>query len=185
MIVSKANALNMELGGRVVAFPTDTVYGVGAKMDDYAAIERIYALKKRTRDKPLAILCATLDQVRAIAHNYDDFASIANQHWPGALTLVVKKRPHVSDVITADKDTVGIRVPDDAFVREFLHVHGPMAVTSLNESGEPAVTRFTDAQYYLGEVDVLVKGGNLTGSASTVYDTLTKRVIREGPVQVM
>jgi len=112
----------------------------------------------------------------------DTFRELADKHWPGALTLIGRKTDAVSYLATANHDTVGLRIPDHQLALRILAHFGPMVTTSLNQAGEPAVFKYEDALKYLSKVDYLVPGGDLRENASTVYDTLTFQVLRQGDV---
>ncbi len=184
MIMTLDEILNTSLRGKVIAFPTDTVYGIGALLHDAKAIKSVYAIKKRETQKPLAILCGSIEDVKDLAENFDDFEPLANTHWPGALTLVVKKSNQVPCSVTRGLETVGLRIPADETAQRILKTFGPMAVTSLNLSGEPPIHTFEAAKTYKDRVDILVEGGDLDGMASTVYDTIHGVTLRKGNIVV-
>ncbi len=184
MIMTLDEILNTSIHGKVIAFPTDTVYGIGALLHDTEAIENVYAIKRREVKKPLAILCGSIEDVKNLSENYSDFESLAKAHWPGALTLVVQKSNQVPCSVTRGLKTVGVRIPADETARRILKTFGPMAVTSLNLSGEPPIHTFEAAKAYKDRVDILVEGGDLDGMASTVYDTLQGVTLRQGSIVV-
>lgn len=176
--------LQGDLRGKVIVFETDTVYGIGCLFDDLPSVRRLYEIKNREYHKPMAILCADTAQVRSVVEQYDQIASLAEKHWPGALTLICPKRPVVDDLVTAGGSTVGVRIPDDPVALSILSHFGPMVVTSLNQSGEPAILKYADALRYEPIVDGVVEGKDLSELASTVYDPFRKIVIRQGRVVI-
>ncbi len=184
MEISFNELLQKDLRGKVIIFPTDTVYGIGALLTDKSAVEKIYAIKKREENKPLAVLCGNLEDLAGLARNYETFASLAEKHLPGALTLVVDKKNVVPDYVTRGLDTVGIRIPDHTGARRLLNAFGPMAVTSLNLSSEPAILKYEDALAFAEQVDYIVKGPNLNAVASTVYDVRNNKVLRQGSITI-
>ncbi len=174
----------IDLRGKVIIFPTDTVYGIGCLYDDLVAIDRIYHLKSRDYTKPMAILGADFSSLMPLVEVNEEFMELAKKHWPGALTLVVHKTELVSNLATSSKDTVGVRVPNHEIALGLLRRFGPMVVTSLNQSGETPIVKFEDAKLYEKKVDYLIDGGDLDGVASTVYDITSKTVLRQGSLVI-
>ncbi|MDO9348315.1 MAG: L-threonylcarbamoyladenylate synthase, partial [Anaerolineales bacterium] len=125
-------ALAILRGGGLVAFPTDTVYGVGALAFDAAAVEKIYEAKGRSTEKAIPILLGdTADLEKVTAQASEMALRLAARFWPGPLTLVVPKYPSIPDALSP-LPTVGVRVPDHPVARALLRAAGPMAVTSAN-----------------------------------------------------
>jgi L-threonylcarbamoyladenylate synthase len=153
--------------GAVVVIPTDTVYGLAARADDADAMERLFALKGRDIAKSIAVLVGDLGQARTLTtHGLDRFA----RFWPGPLTVVVPRAPDAVLHIGADDATVGIRCPDDAFVRRLAAEVGPIAATSANESGAPTPPTAAEIAVIFPDVSLVVDGGPRRGLASTVID---------------
>lgn len=174
--------------GLVVGMPTDTVYGIGVDPFDFDAVGRLYELKGRPEHKPVGVLVATLEQAAQIGHLGDDAATLAERHWPGALTLIVAPKVVMADWV-GDKQrrTIGIRVPDHDVARSLLERSGPLAVTSANESGGPETMSDQEAREVFGDrVAVYLEGVAPGGEASTVVDATGTRltVVRDGPVQI-
>ena len=171
--------------GGTVAFPTDTVYGVGVRVFDKAGIERLYEIKGRERTKAIAVLIAETDQLEQIAEADKAAIKLAKEFWPGSLTLVLPKQPEVPDELTQGA-TVGIRVPDHKIARKLLKAVGPMAVTSANLSGGDNTLNADEVMAQLnGRIDLLIDGGQSPGDKpSTVVDLTdtVPKVLREGPV---
>ena len=167
--------------GGLVAFPTDTVWGVLARMEDEAACRRIYALKGREEGKPLQVLVADLEDALKLSDLgalKARFLRLAEAFWPGPLTLVVPGRG-IPPWISPD-GSVGLRMPAHEALRELLRrVGGYAAATSLNKSGEPPVR--TEAEARAFPVD-LVFPGEAMGLASSVVDLRTGEVLREGAI---
>ncbi len=180
MEITINDILKIDLRGKVIIFPTDTVYGIGCLYDDLVAIDRIYHLKNRDYSKPMAILAADFSSLMPLVEVNEEFMELAKKHWPGALTLVVSKTDLVSKLASGSKDTVGVRVPNHDIALELLRRFGPMVVTSLNQSGEAPIVKFEEAKLYEKKVDYLIDGGDLEGVASTVYDITNKTVLRQG-----
>jgi L-threonylcarbamoyladenylate synthase len=182
-------ALQVLLHGGLVAFPTDTVYGVGALATLPPAVEQIYRVKGRPRSRAIPVL---LDSVQTLEHVAEDIPpeawALARRFWPGPLTIVLQRSPSIPDVITAGGPHVAIRVPDHEFALRLLHAAGgALAVTSANLSGRPdPVTAEEVLGYLKGRIDLILDGGRCPGGmASTVIDlTVTlPRVVRWGPIE--
>lgn len=176
--------------GAAVVVPTDTVYGVAALPAVRGATDRLFALKGRGADVPLAVLCSGADQAFELADPAgvgDDVRRIAARLWPGPLTLVLPRRPDLGLALGEPPTTVGVRCPDHAFVRALAEAVGPLATTSANRHGEPTPATAAEAAAALGPGVVLaVDGGRCDGAPSTVVavDADDWRVLREGSVRL-
>jgi L-threonylcarbamoyladenylate synthase len=174
--------------GRVVGMPTDTVYGIGADPLSTEAVERLFELKGRPPNRPVGLLAATLEDAMRMGDITGRAANLARDHWPGALTLVVKPKVILADWVgDAQTETVGIRVPDHQVARELLILTGPLAVTSANRSGEEDTRTPAEARGVFGdEVAVYLEGESPGGVPSTVVDATGPilRILRPGPVVV-
>lgn len=179
-------ALAAVLDGQVVGFPTDTVYGVGVDPFDLDAVERLFELKGRPANKPVGVLVASPEQAAELGEIGGAAASLAREHWPGALTLIVAPKVVLSDWVgDRQRRTVGIRVPDHPLALELLELTGPLAVTSANESGGREAMNDREARDVFGDrVAVYVEGTAPGGQASTVVDAtgVELTVLRQGPV---
>jgi L-threonylcarbamoyladenylate synthase len=179
-------ALEILTSGGLVAFPTDTVYGVGALAFNTAAVESIYAAKDRPLEKAIPVLIADpADLAKVTLEISLAAARLATRFWPGALTLVVVKHPDLPEAVTA-KASVGVRVPDHPVARALLRAAGPMAVTSANRSGQPSPDTAAEVLTQLGgRIALILDGGKTPGGVpSTVVDCVEAepRIIREGPI---
>ncbi|HWS88515.1 MAG TPA: L-threonylcarbamoyladenylate synthase [Pyrinomonadaceae bacterium] len=174
-------------GGGLVAFRTDTFYGVGADPFDEAALGLINALKGRD-GKPILVLAADpADAERLIAERTRAFDLLAASHWPGALTLVAAARAEAPELLTAGTCTVGVRLPDDEEARAIVRACGGLlTATSANPAGRPpARTAAEVAGYFPDGLGLVIDGGaTRTELPSTVIDVtgLRPRLIREGVV---
>lgn len=159
-------------GGGVVAFPTETVYGLGACYDDVGAVREIFSIKGRPKDNPLIVHIADLAQVEGIAQEVPDlFFSLAKAFWPGPLTMVVPKNSSVVDEVSAGLSTVAIRMPRHPLALELLRkVQSPLVAPSANVSGRPSPTNSFDvAEDLMGKIPWILDGGECTfGIESTV-----------------
>ncbi len=174
--------------GELVAFPTDTVYGVGALVFYETAVLAIYEAKGRPEEKAIPVLLGDATDIDKVAEFMPDKARrLAERFWPGPLTLVVKKRRTVPAAVSA-MDTVGLRVPDHPVARELLRASGPMAVTSANMSGEPSPCTADEVLGQLsGRIAMILDGGRTPGGIpSTVVDCTKDEfvILREGPIKL-
>ena len=159
--------------GGVGVFPTDTVYGVGAHAFIEAAVRRIYAVKGRPADKPLQLLLGQVRDIESVAELTPSARALAARFLPGGLTLVLRRRPIVPDVVTGGGETVAVRVPDLPLLQQLLEAVGaPLAATSANRSGEPAPLDADEARAALGDlVDFVLDGGRCPAAQeSTIVD---------------
>jgi L-threonylcarbamoyladenylate synthase len=174
--------------GQVVAFPTDTVYGVGAPAFDAASVASIYIAKERPPEKAIPVLIADASDLPRIAASVPDCARVLiARFWPGALTLVLPKRPDVPEIVSSD-ETVAVRIPDLDLARALLRLTGPLAATSANRSGRPSPVAAADVMAQLGgRIAAVLDGGPCPGGIpSTVVDCTTSppRVLREGALSL-
>ena len=169
--------------GEVIAIPTDTVYGVAA-LPKYA--DRLFAVKRRPERVDLPVLVADLAAADTIAVVEGSARELAEEHWPGGLTLVVKRRPSFDADLGEHSDTVGVRAPAHEVALALLRVTGPLATTSANLHGQPPLTsaEAVRAVFDEGDVAVVVDGGTCDGQPSTVLDCTVSppRVLREGSI---
>ena len=174
--------------GGLVVLPTDTVYGIGARPDDAAATSRVFAAKGRPRELTLPVLVCSVADAERIARFDRRARSLAERHWPGALTLVLE-RTDASRAwdLGGETATIGVRVPDHPVALAVLERSGPLAVTSANRSGEPTPGSCDELRSIFGDaVDVyLCQPEPPPGVASTVVDlTGDARVLRAGALDV-
>ncbi|MCC7359947.1 MAG: threonylcarbamoyl-AMP synthase [Anaerolineales bacterium] len=170
----------------LVAFPTDTVYGVGALAFRPEPVQRLYTVKGRSTDKAIAVLVGRDSDLANVAAHLTPAARIlARRFWPGSITLVVPRHPNLPEVVSA-LPTVGVRLPDHPVARALLELTGPLAVTSANRSGEPNAATAQDVLEQLtGRIELVLDGGRVPGGVpSTVVDCTGPfpKVLREGPI---
>lgn len=175
----------LQLGG-LVAFPTDTVYGVGALAFDGAAVESIYAAKDRPVEKAIPVLIGDADDLAKVSAEVPEIAlKLATRFWPGPLTLVMPKHPKLPEAVSA-APTVGVRIPDHPVARALLRLAGPMAVTSANLSGQPSPSTAQEVFAQLGgRIALILDGGKTPGGVpSTVVDCIgvEPQVLRAGAI---
>jgi len=178
--MEKKTCLTSEIGraseliraGELVAFPTETVYGLGANALDPAAIDKIYAAKGRPPESPLIVHVSSIEMARSLVRAWPEPAEkLARRFWPGPLTLVLPKEPHVPDRLTAGLDTVGIRIPAHPLALELIRESGvPIAAPSANRFTELSPTTAQHVRDGLGDrVAMILDGGRTSvGIESTV-----------------
>ncbi len=177
-------------GGGVVAFPTDTFYGLGVDPFDERAVKRLFEAKGRPANSPVPLLIASPVDLPLISSEIPDGAlALANVFWPGALTLVFRAVDRLPDVVSAGAGTVGVRVPDHSAPRKIARAFGgPITGTSANISGEPPMKSATDVKAAFGDaLDFVMEGVcGAHDAASTVVDfTVTPpQVRRHGAVSL-
>lgn len=185
-----ARAAALLRAGELVAFPTDTVYGVGAVAWNARAVARLYTAKLRAADKAIPILLADPADLPLVARDLSAGAMrLVAAFWPGPLTVVVFKTAAVPAAVTAGSDTVAVRIPDHDLARALIRLVGaPLAVTSANLSGQPSpVTAEEVAAQLAGRVALILDGGPCPGGVpSTVVDLTdpTPRLLRPGPISL-
>ncbi|MGB5653874.1 MAG: L-threonylcarbamoyladenylate synthase, partial [Robiginitalea sp.] len=157
--------------GGVVAFPTETVYGLGANALDPMAVARIFELKERPSFDPLIVHIADLEQLQVLTTSEDPrIGKLAEAFWPGPLTLVLPKTAQVPDIVTSGLPTVGIRMPDHPMALGLIRTCGcPLAAPSANKFGRLSPTRAAHVTRHLPEADYILDGGTTrVGLESTI-----------------
>lgn len=180
------SALETLLSGGLVAFPTDTVYGLGALAFNERAVKAIYAAKERPVEKAIPVLIGDPDDLTQVAEEIPFLAKrLIARFWPGPLTILVPKKTSLPNVISATS-TVGVRVPDHEVARTLLRRAGPMAVTSANRSSQPSpITAQEVFEQLGGRIPLILDDGRTPGGIpSTLVDcTGTEiQILREGPI---
>ena len=174
--------------GGVVAFPTDTVYGLAVRYDLKEAILKMKEAKQRPETKPFPMMVSSKAQIERVAVTDARSQKLIDQWMPGALTLVFKKRPEIAELVTNGFPTIGIRMPDDDFVLEIINRVGvPLLVPSANLSGQPSCTTSEEVLKQLdGRIDAVVLGESGASTASTVCDTTGDelKILRQGPIKL-
>jgi L-threonylcarbamoyladenylate synthase len=178
-------ATEVLLQGGLVAFPTDTVYGLGALPTDVQAVESIFRAKARARDKFIPVLVAGWAEAARLAAPVPPAERLARAFWPGALTLILRKTSSLSGSMWSD-GTVGVRAPDHEVALKLLRAAGPLATSSANRSGEESLREAASVLDRLaGRIDLIVDGGVTPGGRpSTVIDCTGDApvLVRDGPI---
>jgi L-threonylcarbamoyladenylate synthase len=182
-------AASLLKGGRVIAFPTDTLYGIGVDPFSSAAVQKLYEVKGRAAEKGIPILLADLADLEKVTQTIPPLAqNLIEQYWPGQLTIVVPRHPNLPANISPNEG-IAVRIPDHAVSRAFIRAAGGVvAASSANHSGQPAALNAAEALDILnGQIAAVLDGGSVQfGLASTVIDCMSDppQILREGPVTV-
>lgn len=186
---TREKAAELVAEGGVVAFKTDTFYGLGVDPTNASAVRRIRELKGREENKPILLLVSDRDHVdRFIISPSETFKILADRFWPGPLTIVGRAHAGLPAELTADTGTVGVRIPDDEQVRDLVRIcGGALTATSANPSHKPpARTASEVASYFPVGLDLIIDSGAVTATRpSTVLDLSgpTAKLVREGALE--
>lgn len=171
--------------GGIVAFPTETVYGLGIRFNDQEALDHLMEAKNRDYSKAITLMVADSKDILQYAYVSDKAQKIIKQFMPGMITLIFKKKKSVDDIMTNGKSTIGIRIPDSEFVLSLLKKVGPMLVTSANLSHHQNTTSTKEVLQQLdGRIDMIVDGKTSDNVASTVVDVSQDemKILRAGKI---
>ena len=175
--------------GFLVAFPTDTVYGIGAKASDSRAIDRLYRVKERSYDKGIPILIADVRDLPKLTHEISPSArQLIDDYWPGPLTIILPRQNNLPTNISPD-NTLAVRIPDNEIARRFIRAAGgAVAASSANRSGKSPALSVPEVIEALGsDVEAVLDGGPAQiGLASTIVDFTSDspKVTRLGPIRL-
>jgi L-threonylcarbamoyladenylate synthase len=176
--------------GGIVAYPTDTVYGVGAAINIEPAVARVYQIKERPHSRALPILLADKSQIADVAEVVPLLAwRLADKFWPGALTMVLLKSESVPNIVTGEGKSVAVRIADHPVPIALVRGLGvPIAGTSANLSGSPSALTAEEALTQLGDrVDMIIDGGRCPGGRESTIIDLTRDIpliLRQGPISL-
>ena len=158
-MLEKAAKLSKQ--GKIVVFPTETVYGIGTNGLNEQAVKKLYDVKQRPLNKPISLLVSNMEMVNKIARDITDIEyKIMEKFFPGPLTIILKKKDIVPDIVTAGQDTVGVRMPSGEIARKLVEIAGvPIAAPSANVSGKPSGTTFNTVRSELEDkVSAIIDG---------------------------
>lgn len=170
---------------KVIIFPTDTVYGIGTGLYNLEGLQRIYDIKGRNYIKPIAVLCANINQIKQFATLTKEAKLLADAFWPGSLTLILNTNAKYRKK-TLEK-TIGVRIPNHKKTLELLTKYGPMKTTSVNKSGEEPLNDYSEIKLkYENIVDRIYDNDEVIDKTSSTVINLTKDlfVIREGNITI-
>ncbi len=174
--------------GGIVVFPTETVYGIGTNGLDEKAIKRLYEIKKRPFNKPISLLVSDIKMVEELAKEITDIEyKIMEKFFPGPLTIILKKKDIVPDILTSNGDTVGIRIPEGKIARKLIeYAKTPIATPSANITGKNAGVNIDNIKRDFGdEIDFYIdEGDSKLGKSSTIVKIENKKIniLREGTI---
>lgn len=170
--------------GGVIAYPTDTTYGIGCSIFSKKSLERIYQIKQRDKRKPFSFICSDLSEVSRYARLHNQAFRIMKRCLPGPYTFVLEASREVPDLLTTKQKTVGIRIPDNRICLALVQALGaPIVTTSANLSGEePVGDPYEIDSLFGGGLDLVIDGGRLSTDVSSVVSLLDGRVelLRQG-----
>jgi len=172
----------------VIAYPTDTFYGLGANSFSKRAIRRIYRLKKRKESKPLSVIISDLEMLERIVSSIpSSFFALATEFWPGPMTLILKAGPSFPEEMLGPAQSLGVRLPALSWLRELVRSVGfPLTATSANISGEKEISDPQEViRIFKDKVDLIIDGGKTQGGLpSTIVDLTSEKpkIIREGAI---
>ncbi len=171
--------------GQVVLLPTDTVYGLAVMATNSAALAAVFALKQRPVDTSVAVLVADIAHAARYVDLGADGNSLAERFWPGALTIVANRIDNGA-VAAGTDSTLGVRCPDDDFIRSVAAAVGPLAASSANLHGQPTPEMCSEVAELFDTVQIVVDGGPRQGSASTVVSIVDSApaLLRQGPISM-
>ncbi len=183
------HAATTVLRGGIIAYPTETTYGLGARYDDQKALQRLYELKKRPDDKTIPLIIGDVSDLDFLVEFVTDQAKkLMSKYWPGPLTLIFRAKAGLNGYITCNS-TIALRIPGDSFALRLVRKAGiPVTATSANISGmPPAVSAAMAAGYFGSAIDLIVDGGECPeNSPSTIVDVTSDdlRILREGSIKI-
>lgn len=176
--------------GGIIIFPTDTVYGIGCSCFNERAINKIFKLKIRDKNKPINVLTDNSEKISLIAKNINKMEmELIEKYMPGALTIILDKKESVSSILTANLDTIGVRIPNnDIAIKILSKLDFPLATTSVNYSGEKPSVKVEDFyEIFKDSVDFIIDAGpSPIGEASTIVRVENNKyeVLREGSIRL-
>ena len=188
MILRIEKGVTVITNGGIIAYPTDTVYGLGASSDNAQAIKRIYEVKKRPMDMPLPLLLADVSWIERVTFSIPEIAQqLIDLFLPGALTLVMKKADTIPDIVSGGKNTIALRIPDHPITIALINAVGkPLIGTSANISGKSSALNADDVKNQLGDkIDYILDGGLCPGGKESSIIDVTGNIpvlLREGAI---
>ena len=171
--------------GKIVAIPTETVYGLAVKYNDKEALNNLFIAKNRPENKSVTLMVPTIQDIEKYAYVNDSAKKVIHHFMPGMITLIFNKKENVSKEMTCGRNTIGIRIPNHQLMLEILDQVGPMLVTSANLSGSPNTTNTQEVLDQLNNrIDAVVEGNANSTIASTVVDVSSNeiKILREGQI---
>jgi L-threonylcarbamoyladenylate synthase len=177
-----ASAARFVIGGGVIVYPTETVYGLGANALDDQSVMRVFLIKKRPLSMPIFLAVSSLKMLEKVAEIDEEDARVLEQLFPGPVSVLVRKKSIVPDILTAGSPSVGIRFPENEIAQRIIDLAGPLTSTSANRTGSPPPSSASEVSREIAErVDLIVDGGKSKYSQPSTLLNLAKReIIRPG-----
>ncbi|MBQ2938004.1 MAG: threonylcarbamoyl-AMP synthase [Clostridia bacterium] len=172
----------------IVVFPTETVYGIGVNALNENAIKKLYEVKERPLDKPISLLVNSIEMINQVAKDITKLEyALIEEFFPGPLTIILKKKDSVPNIVTANSDTVGIRMPENEIALKLIdYANVPIATSSANVSGKPSKTNLKGIiKEFDGKVNCFIDGGpSRIGVASTIVQVIegVPHILRKGSI---
>ena len=163
-------AANILKDGGVIAFPTETVFGLGVIYDNKSSYDRLISVKRRPPEKPFTLMCACVDDIEKYAYVNDKAKKLIKAFMPGQFTIILKAKEGLPAWVVSKEGMVGIRVPDFKLINELISkVEKPLLVPSANKSGEPPLTKDLDViEVFENEIDAIIKGESTSNVPSSI-----------------
>lgn len=171
----------------VISVPTDTVYGVCARISTKKAYDKLVAIKNRPKEKAFPVMCANIEQIKNIAIVDETAEKIIKAFMPGPLTVVLKKNKEIPDYVTNGKDTIAVRMAPSEALKELINkVESPIFMTSANKSGEPTCNNIDEIEKACPSLDGILEGEVLFSMGSTIIDCTSNevKILRNGPIML-
>ena len=171
----------------VISIPTDTVYGICARMNSIKAHNNLMIAKNRPTNKLFPIMCANEEQIKSIAIVNEKIEKLIRNFMPGPITLILKKRPELPEYINNGSLTIAVRMASSKTIEELIKKTGsPLFMTSANQSGKPVCTNLDEIEKACPTLDGMLDGNVSFGKASTIVDCVSEpiKILREGPISL-
>ena len=189
-LVNVSELMKLDITGKIVVFPTDTVYGIGCNPFSIKALNKLFEFKQRDYTKPINVLTDSIDKIKLVSTNISSKEmEIMNKYFPSDLTIILNKKDNVPDILTANLNTIGVRIPNSDIALTILKEYKyPIATTSVNISGEKPSLEVKDFyDDFKDKVDIIVEGGkSKIGIPSTIIkiENNNVNVLRQGNLKV-
>ena len=171
----------------VISVPTDTVFGICARINSQIAHDKLIEVKKRPFNKAFPVMCANEEQIKSIAIVNERAEQLIKAFMPGPITLVLKKNKDLPEYVTNGKDTIAIRMATSETIKKLiLELESPIFMTSANQSGEPTCTSLDEIEKMCPNLDGMMEGNVIFSKGSTIIDCSDDeiKILREGPITI-
>ena len=174
----------------LIIFPTDTVYGIACNSFSDNAIKKLYAAKKRDLNKPIGVLTDSISKINMVVNNISEKEKeLINKYFPGNLTIIFNKKENVSNILTSNNSTIGLRIPNNKIALKILSAYPyPLATTSANISGENNGTKVSDfLEKFKDTVSIVIDGGETSDIPSTIVrvENSDIKILRDGSLKII